>query len=201
MRIDEIYKNSNGSEVVSLKKEKIKNIAVFWDMDGCLADFERGVSESFGIDTSVLNKSRRFLTDEQYAEKKRMYAAINKTGKKFWENLAPMPGAHDMWNVVQENFENVCVLTAHLANSSGIADCKEGKKAFMKRVYNHDNHDKSFVCVKSVEKQNYVNYLGTEKAILIDDRESNINEWIAAGGIGILHTDPATTIAELKKYI
>ena len=33
--------------------------------------------------------------------------------------------------------------------------------------------------------------------ILIDDRKSNIEEWAAAGGIAILHTDYNTTLAAL----
>ena len=37
--------------------------------------------------------------------------------------------------------------------------------------------------------------------ILIDDRESNINEWRIAGGIGILHKyDVTSTIEQLKEY-
>ena len=33
---------------------------------------------------------------------------------------------------------------------------------------------------------------------LIDDRKSNIDQWIASGGIGILHTSAADTIQQLK---
>jgi len=32
-----------------------------------------------------------------------------------------------------------------------------------------------------------------------DDRESNIDQWRAAGGIGILHTSASDTIRQLKK--
>ena len=35
--------------------------------------------------------------------------------------------------------------------------------------------------------------------VLIDDHAGNIREWEAAGGIGILHTDAASTINDLKK--
>jgi len=49
---------------------------------------------------------------------------------------------------------------------------------------------------------------GAEKAryaqggnILIDDSQSNITAWEAAGGVGILHRDAATTIAAVKKLI
>ena len=36
------------------------------------------------------------------------------------------------------------------------------------------------------------------KAVLIDDREININEWINSGGIGILHISAENTISELN---
>jgi hypothetical protein len=36
-------------------------------------------------------------------------------------------------------------------------------------------------------------------AILIDDQPKSIDPFIAAGGIGILHTSAANTIKELKK--
>ena len=38
-----------------------------------------------------------------------------------------------------------------------------------------------------------------ENSILIDDRKKKIDQWIAAGGIGILHTDAASTIEKLKE--
>ena len=44
-------------------------------------------------------------------------------------------------------------------------------------------------------KQNYA----APNHILIDDRKSNIDQWISQGGIGILHTSAADTIQQLKK--
>lgn len=37
--------------------------------------------------------------------------------------------------------------------------------------------------------------------ILIDDRRSNIEEWQAAGGVGILHTDFETTVTEFEQRV
>ena len=45
------------------------------------------------------------------------------------------------------------------------------------------------------QKKDYAN----ENSILIDDRSKNIDQWRAAGGIGILHTDAASTIEKLKE--
>ena len=44
-------------------------------------------------------------------------------------------------------------------------------------------------------KKNYAN----ANSILIDDMQKNIDQWRAAGGIGILHTSAASTIEQLKK--
>jgi hypothetical protein len=35
--------------------------------------------------------------------------------------------------------------------------------------------------------------------VLIDDHKGNIRDWESAGGIGIVHTDAASTINDLKK--
>ena len=45
------------------------------------------------------------------------------------------------------------------------------------------------------KKQNYA----APNHILIDDRKSNIDQWRASGGIGILHTSTSDTISQLKK--
>ena len=44
-------------------------------------------------------------------------------------------------------------------------------------------------------KQNYA----APNHILIDDRKSNIDQWRAQGGIGILHTSADDTIQQLQK--
>ena len=45
------------------------------------------------------------------------------------------------------------------------------------------------------QKKDYAN----ENSILIDDRSKNIDQWRAAGGIGILHINAASTIEKLKE--
>jgi len=53
--------------------------------------------------------------------------------------------------------------------------------------------------VQRADKQKYAK-LGGKPNILIDDYIKNINEWEAAGGIGIHHTSPTNTISQLKRY-
>jgi len=62
----------------------------------------------------------------------------------------------------------------------------------------HDNlsgFDNIITVKKSVMKAKYA----APNHILIDDRDKSTNPWRKAGGIGILHTSAADTIAQLQK--
>ena len=48
------------------------------------------------------------------------------------------------------------------------------------------------------QKKNYAT-TDDKPNILIDDYDKTIREWEAKGGIGIIHTDVAKTISELKR--
>ena len=52
--------------------------------------------------------------------------------------------------------------------------------------------------VLRADKQKYAMINGKSN-LLIDDYIKNIHEWEAKGGIGVHHTDPTNTIAELKR--
>ena len=49
------------------------------------------------------------------------------------------------------------------------------------------------------EKQNYAQTGYRSPAILIDDYPTNVQQFRARGGIGIVHTTASKTITELKK--
>jgi hypothetical protein len=48
------------------------------------------------------------------------------------------------------------------------------------------------------DKQKYAMINGKAN-LLIDDYIKNIHEWEAKGGIGVHHTSPSETLAELKR--
>jgi len=50
------------------------------------------------------------------------------------------------------------------------------------------------ILAQAKDKQNYAQ----SDRILIDDRPSNIDQWRASGGIGILHISASDTIRQLK---
>ena len=67
----------------------------------------------------------------------------------------------------------------------------DGKKLWVKE----NTPDSKLILAKRENKRDYAN----RKSILIDDRTDNINDWNAAGGIGILFTSTNQTIDKLKE--
>jgi hypothetical protein len=65
-----------------------------------------------------------------------------------------------------------------------------GKKMWVKRLGSPKVHFRS-----KEKKREFAN----PNSILIDDLKSNIKEWNASGGVGILHRNANSTIAQLKE--
>lgn len=167
------------------------------DMDGVLVDFDKGMKTVFGIDTSHMNKSSADMTPEEKIQKKIMYSKLQNNGHIFWKHLDPMPQAFDLFNFVKENYDWY-ILTAY--TTSGKEDCVDGKIHWVKNFLNITPSNDNFICIRSVEKQDYVSHKAESKqSILIDDRIRNIHQWQEKGGIGIHHKNVNATISILKE--
>lgn len=174
-----------------------KPIYVFLDMDGVLVDFDKGVLSQFKINTKELNQRSQDLTDTQKKQKSLMWVLIRKS-PKFWIDLEKNHGAVELWEKTKKYHPTI--LTA------APSTFKEGSDLFLavaehksKWIENHfEMTDKNrFICTVSKKKPLFMK----ENAIniLVDDRIKNIQEWVAAGGIGIHHTDINTTLAKLDE--
>ena len=162
-----------------LQEDKIKKeYTIYSDMDGVLVDFE--------------NRFKRFsggIAPKDYEDKygkEKFWDLIDKeTGVRFWVGMPWMSDGKQLWDYIK-NYNPTLLSSPSRSNSS-----RMGKRIWRKR----NLPSTKLVLAQASRKQNYAN----PDSILIDDRESNINQWIKAGGIGILHTDTATTINKLKK--
>ena len=67
---------------------------VFFDMDGVLADFERGVKELCGLASQSPNAKHRSPREDD-----QMWASIKEV-PHFYDRLAPMPGAKELFDTV-----------------------------------------------------------------------------------------------------
>ena len=154
--------------------EKVMDYKIYCDMDGVIADFELGYKELTGIDLQV-----------KKPEGEEFWDPISKAGVGFWAGLKWMPGGQKLWDYLKPF--NPQLLSAPSREQSS----RIGKAVWVK----HKIPGTKLILRYAKQKQQ----LATPNSILIDDRQVNIDQWEAAGGIGILHTNTANTIKQLKQ--
>jgi len=150
---------------------------IFCDLDGVLVDFNRGYHDLTGIS----------LNPTEHRSDTKFWEPIERAGYDFWINLEWTNDGKDLWNFISPF--NPIILSA----PSRQVESRIGKKDWVDRelpgtqlILRSAKHKKDFA---------------SPDAILIDDREDNINGWIESGGVGILHTSSSKTINELiTKY-
>ena len=156
------------------ENEKVMDYKIYCDMDGVLADFESGYEKLTGIDLRG-----EFQKGDDF------WDPISKAGVGFWAGLKWMPGGQELWAYLKP-YDPVLLSAPSREESSRI-----GKAVWVK----HKIPGTKLILRYASQKQE----LATPESILIDDRQVNIDQWEAAGGIGILHTSTANTIQQLQK--
>jgi hypothetical protein len=144
---------------------------LFLDLDGVLADFDSGFFKMAGKKPHDLPK-------------RDMWKAIA-ANKTFFEDLDLMPDGLELWNYVEKH--NPKILT-------GLPTVNDGANQKKRWVAKTISQTTEVLVVASKEKFLHSGY----GKILIDDRQDMITPWIAAGGIGILHTSTKNTIDILQ---
>ena len=158
-----------------LKEVEEQKYTIYCDMDGVLADFDKGYKDLTGITTQEADaKGAEFF-----------WEPIAKAGASFWIKLKWMPDGKQLWDYIKQY--NPSLLSAPSKEKSS----RIGKHVWVKR----NLPDVKLILANAVDKQNY----SGENQILIDDREKNIEQWRSKGGIGIFHTSAADTIKQLKE--
>ena len=156
-------------------EEDIKEKAdykIYCDMDGVIADFDKGYKELTGREASFDTPKEEF------------WAPIQKAGAEFWIKLQWMPDGKQLWEFIKPY--NPQLLSAPSKDESS----KIGKFVWVKR-----NVPGTKLILRSAERKQE---FATPNSILIDDRADTIQRWKDAGGVGILHTSAADTIQQLK---
>ena len=165
---------------------------IFFDMDGVLADFDRGVRELCGLEPLSQNaRHRSQLADDA------MWAKIREIDH-FYDRLELMPGALEMFEEIYGRYGSKCeILTGIPKPKRGILTAGEDKTRWVRRLLSED------IKVNIVLREEKPQYCFGKGYILIDDTEKNIKEWEAAGGTGILHVSAEETLNCLmvKRYL
>ena len=106
---------------------------IYFDMDGVLADFERGVRELCGIEPPDQNAKHH----DPGADDK-MWEAI-KNSANFYDHLELMPGAKEMFDALYEKYgDKVEILTGIPKPKRGIVTSGEDKTKWTHRLLSPD---------------------------------------------------------------
>lgn len=163
------------------------DVRIYFDMDGVLADFDRGVRELCGLQAGTQGKAQDPAADD------RMWAAIREAGR-FYDRLELMPGAKEMFDRVYGKYGDRCeILTGIPKEKRGIPTAGEDKENWMKRMLSDR------IKVNIVYREKKPKFCKGKHCVLIDDLEGNIRDWEEIGGTGILHVSAEHTLAELEK--
>lgn len=153
---------------------------LYCDMDGVLTDFEQRFEHFSG------------MSPEQYQNKygqAKFWNLIDvEIGLDFWSKMQWMPGGKQLWEFISPY--NPQLLTSPSRDNNS----RLGKNTWVK---DHITPTPKVIFAYSKDKQRYAN----SNSILIDDKKSNIQEWVAKGGIGLrcLYGNIEPVIEQLKK--
>jgi len=145
---------------------------LFLDLDGVLADFDRGVEIVTG---------RR--PDQQST--RAMWSALSRA-PDFFGTLEMMRDAKELWDYCRPHRP---VILTGLPLGTWAAPQKK------RWVANMLGAEVEVITCMSRDKHRW----SGPGRVLVDDREKTRESWEAAGGIFILHTAAATSIARLKE--
>jgi hypothetical protein len=146
-------------------------------MDGMLTDFNKSFKKASDC-IAPRDYEKKFGKDK-------FWELIDGGGVGYWVGMPYMPDGETYWNYIKDYDVEL------LSSPSRSQTSRLGKRLWVK----NNMPGVKLTLAQAYLKKNYA----APNHILIDDRESNIDQWRAAGGIGILHTSASDTIRQLKK--
>lgn len=160
----------------------MRDFEIYCDLDGVLVDLAGRISEIYGKDLrngSISSYLQELVNSQSKTD------TLN-----FWINLDKTNDCMMLWKFIEQFTPTI------ITSCSNMPIACTGKKKWC------DNHlsipSRRVICVPRSDSKK--NYAGPNR-VLIDDLESNINEWEASGGIGILHKSAVTTLKILKEIL
>jgi hypothetical protein len=153
---------------------------IYLDMDGVITDFDKRFTDLAGMGPREYESS--FGKDKfwDFIDSKEKGGGVG-----FWVGMPWMPGGPELYNRISQHNH------ALLSSPSRSESSKLGKRLWKKKY----TPNTDLILSLAANKKNYAD----GGSILIDDRESNIQQWREAGGIGILYKSADQVNKELDK--
>lgn len=164
-----------------MRKPKIS--CIYLDMDGVIADFSKRYKELYHMEPREAEKKKEF---------NKFFDEFIETRQ--FETLDLMPGAMEGLIFLRKQLVVPTQILSSTANMERYAAISKQKLIWL------NTHNVTFTPIFVPGKRFKYEYAAPDK-IIIDDTPSVIDDWRAAGGIGILHTDWQTTLGILQMYV
>ena len=159
-------------------------------MDGVLTDLDTAFKEISGGVSSKEYKAQGNSPSKLYLSK----------GSEFWENLKWIQGGQELLEFSLSHFKVVRILSS-AGTGKNWAKFKEVQSGKVKWLNQN---------APQIEKKNIIivpfhtlkaRHAGLDR-ILVDDHDVNINGWVKAGGVGVLHAseDWQASLSTLREY-
>ncbi len=159
---------------------------IFFDMDGVLANFEKGLRTLCGIEPVEQGKSNSKLDDV-------IWDAVRNVDH-FYDKLEPVPGSFDLFYRLYEKYGDDCqILSAVPKPERNVPTAGDDKRRWVRRLLSPE------VKVNIVLRKEKLDFCTGPDCILIDDYDKNIREWEATGGTGILFESTEVTQNRLRE--
>ena len=155
---------------------------IYVDMDGVLCDFILAAKRATGQDWTGLRSGQD-------------WESIRKT-KNFWANMPWTRDGKQLWSYLSK-------YKPHILSAFSLEDpnCIPGKKRWLRKEVGYTQNSMINI-VRRRQKKDFAmkgSAIKRQPAILIDDYSKNVQQFRAAGGIGIEHTTTSNTISQLKR--
>ena len=162
----------------------MKVTKIYFDMDGVLVDFDRGVVELCHMEPKEQD------TDQAHAAE--MWKRMSQIDH-YYAQLKPAKDALKLFNTLNDKYPGKCeILTGIPKPDKNIKHAAEDKREWIRKYLGEEivTH-----IVYRAQKKDYAK----DGCILIDDLGATIADWNECGGTGIKHTSVSDTIKQLKK--
>lgn len=154
------------------------------DLDGVFANFEKAAHQVWGDDSFKRNPTG-------------FWNHIGKNVDHFFESFEIIPDSKRILDAARQYEEcQTFILTALPIPRNKLATAKQDKIEWVKKNLDPNIHVETIIGGKNKYK-----YCNSPTDILIDDLPRNVDAWINAGGIGILHKDIDDTIEQLHEAL
>lgn len=175
----------------------MKTIELFLDLDGVFVDFIGGLKTLLNLEYP---KER--VSDEEF-KKFQTYLGYKIWSRTFfWQELHELENCQEMYSYFKGYSPTILTAypSAYIYNSVEMRTCEAEKRAWVHTHFGLEQKNR-VTCISASLKHTSVSPSKDIISVLIDDRESNIDDWNAKGGIGILHTSMEDTILQFNNKV